>query len=175
MRKILISIFITTIIFACGHSINKNTNKQKNDSAKINSNGIIITKESDKSIYAKTAKEDDKIVNKYWKLNSLEGKAVKMADNQEREQYFILKSDGTMNGFAGCNILNGTYELRKRNRIRFNENMALTMKICPDININESNFLKVFKLADNYSINGDTLNLNLGRRATLAVFEAVYF
>lgn len=30
-----------------------------------------------------------------------------MAENQEKEQYFILKSDGTVSGFAGCNQFNG--------------------------------------------------------------------
>ena len=98
-----------------------------------------------------------------------------MTANQEKEQYFILKSEGTINGFAGCNQFNGTFKLEDGNRIHFNENMAVTMKICPDVNIKESDFLEVFTLADNYTINGNTLNLNVGRRAPLAVFEAVDF
>lgn len=175
MKKKLITIFVTTIVFGCGHSINKNSNTQKNDTANIHTNGAIITTESKKGAYAEAATKDEKIINKYWKLKTLQGKAIKMTENQEREQYFILKSDGSMSGFAGCNLLNGTYELQKGNRIRFNENMAVTMKICPDFDINESDFLEVFKLADNYNINGDTLNLNVGRRAALAVFEVVYF
>ncbi|RTE55312.1 META domain-containing protein [Arenibacter aquaticus] len=118
---------------------------------------------------------DNKIVNKYWKLTTLMGKEVEMADNQEREQYFILKSDHTITGFAGCNHFNGSYKLEEGNRIRFNENLAVTMKACLDGNNNESAFLKVFKMADNYTINGDVLKLNVGRRAPLAVFEAVYF
>ena len=48
------------------------------------------------------------------------------------------------------------------------------MKICPDVDVNESDFLKVFELADNYTISEDILTLNVGRRAPLAVFEAVY-
>jgi hypothetical protein len=134
---------------------------------------VMQTIKAGKIIFA--AKEDEGIVNKYWKLKTLEGQPVKMTANQEKEQYFILKSEGTINGFAGCNQFNGTFKLEDGNRIHFNENMAVTMKICPDVNIKESDFLEVFTLADNYTINGNTLNLNVGRRAPLAVFEAVDF
>ncbi|MDX1271979.1 META domain-containing protein, partial [Bizionia paragorgiae] len=51
--------------------------------------------------------------------------------------------------------------------------VAVTLKACPDMTFNEAEFLKVFEMADNYTINGDELNLNVGRRAPLAVFEAV--
>lgn len=118
---------------------------------------------------------DNEIVNKYWKLIKLEGNAVQMADNQEREQYFILKSDASISGFAGCNHFNGQYELTKGNGILINENLAMTLKACPDVDVDESAFLKVLVLADNYTINGDTLNLHVGKRLSIAVFEAVYF
>lgn len=115
------------------------------------------------------------IVEKYWKLKTLEGKAVEMAENQEREIFFTLKSqDNRVTGFAGCNGISGEYTLEEGNRIRF-KNMATTMMICPDVEVNESEFLEIFELADNYTIQGDVLSLNVGRRAPLAVFEAVYF
>ena len=115
------------------------------------------------------------IVEKYWKLKTLDGKDVKMADNQEREIFFTLKSqDNRVTGFAGCNTISGEYILEEGNRIRFDK-MATTLMMCPDVDVNESEFLKVFELADNYTINDDVLSLNVGRRAPLAVFEAVYF
>ncbi|MEO6915634.1 MAG: META domain-containing protein [Chitinophagaceae bacterium] len=118
---------------------------------------------------------DDLISEKYWKLKTLEGRQITMKENQEREIYFILKnSENRVQGFAGCNTINGTYTLEKGNRIRFSQ-MATTMKLCPDVAVNESEFLEVFKLADNYTLVNDTLSLNVGRRAPLAVFEAVYF
>ena len=114
------------------------------------------------------------IVEKYWKLKTLEGKDVKMGANQEREVYFTLKAnDNRVTGFAGCNTISGTYKLEKGNRIRFSQ-MAATMMACPDVDFNESEFLKIFSIADNYRITGDKLELNVGRRAPLAVFEAVY-
>lgn len=134
---------------------------------------IMETIKEGKSIFVR--KNDNEIVNKYWKLKTLEGKSIEMAENQEREQYFILKSDGTVSGFAGCNQFNGQFKLSEGNRIRFNENLGLTMKSCPDVDINENEFMEVFKLTDNYTISGDILNLNVGRRAPLAEFEAVYF
>ena len=118
---------------------------------------------------------DNEIVNKYWKLIILEGDTVQMAINQEREQYFLLRSDGSISGFAGCNQFNGQYELSKGNRISINENMAISLKACPDVDVDESAFLKVFELTDNYTIDGDTLSLFVGKKPALAVFEAVYF
>ncbi len=117
---------------------------------------------------------DQQIAGKYWKLILLEGQKVEMAENQEREIFFTLNADdNTVSGFAGCNSITGEFELEEGSRIRFS-NMGITMMICPDVAVNESEFMEVFELADNYTIYNDTLSLNIGRRAPLAVFEAVY-
>ncbi len=134
---------------------------------------VIETIKAGKTIYSVNEKEG--IVNKYWKLKTLEGKPVKMSANQDIKQYFILNQDGTMNGFTGCNQINGEYKLENGNRIRFKENMAVTLKACPDKDLSELDFLEVFKLADNYTMDGNTLSLNVGRRTLLAIFEAVYY
>ncbi len=97
-----------------------------------------------------------------------------MAETQKREDHFILKTtESKVESFAGCKPFNGSYTLENRNRIRFSS-METTLKACPDVDFNETEFLKVFELADNYTINEDTLSLNVGRRAPLAVFKAVY-
>lgn len=115
------------------------------------------------------------ITNKYWKLIKLEGQAVTMSENQEREPYFILKTENNkVNGHTGCNIFNGSYTLEQGMHIKFSP-MATTMMECADNGLKEQEFLKVFDLADNYTIQNDTLSLNVGRRAPLAVFVAVYF
>lgn len=118
---------------------------------------------------------DDAILNKYWKLKRLGDQEIEMARNQEREQYFTLRSDNTISGFAGCNQFSGSYELKIENRIAFSKNMAVTMMACPDVDVEERTFLIVFQLADSYTIDGDTLCLNNSKRVPLAVFEAVYF
>ncbi|MEC5166764.1 heat shock protein HslJ [Flavobacterium sp. PL11] len=119
------------------------------------------------------ADNDNNITEKYWKLKTLQGRQVSMTKNQEREIFITLKkADNTVIGFAGCNILSGSYTLDEGNRINF-RNVAVTIRACPDVNINESEFLEAFELADNYTIVNDVLTLNIAR-APLAVFEAVY-
>jgi heat shock protein HslJ len=118
---------------------------------------------------------ENQITEKYWKLIKLSGQDIEMAENQEREMFFMLKEkENRVQGFAGCNKMSGTYKLEKGNRINFSQ-MAATRKACTDLILNETDFLKVFELTDNYTIANDTLSLHVGRRAPLAVFEAVYF
>jgi heat shock protein HslJ len=134
-----------------------------------------VGKGSPLAVFKKKAKLSEPITEKYWKLKSLEGQEVKMAKNQQKETYFMLKTDeNRVSGFAGCNTFSGSYTLEEGNKIRFSQ-MATTMMACPDLDFNESEFLKVFELTDNYTVKDDVLSLNIGRRAPLAVFEAVYF
>lgn len=108
------------------------------------------------------------IANRKWKLKTLEGKDV--SNDQENEIFFELDSDKkTFHGFAGCNNLSGNYILEKGMRIRFNQ-VATSMMSCPDGEIKERDVLNVFNLANNYTVDGNTLSLNVGRRAPLAVF-----
>jgi heat shock protein HslJ len=122
------------------------------------------------AVFRKVSPEEQ-IVDKYWELTILDGREVKMAENQEREMYFRLEtSENRVTGFAGCNTFSGAYTLEPGGRIRFSQ-MATTMKACPDVDVNEAEFLKVFELTDNFTIQNNILNLNVGRRAPLAVFE----
>ena len=41
----------------------------------------------------------NRVANKYWKLKFLRGKPVQMFQNQEKEQYFMLKSDAVLPNF----------------------------------------------------------------------------
>ena len=171
MKNTFLLTLITTILLSCGQPSSKNPLIK--NSKEIEDENKMDTINGGKTVFER--EEDSEIVNKYWKLKTLEGQPVTMTENQEREQYFTLKSDGTITGFAGCNHFNGQYELQKGNGIRVLDNLAVTMKFCDDLKLNEAAFLEVFSLTDNYTINGDTLSLNVGRRAPLAVFEAVYF
>ncbi len=63
--------------------------------------------------------------------------------------------------FAGCNTLSGTYSIEEGQRIHFSQ-MAVTLRSCPDVEVDESAFLEVFELADNYTLQGDKLMLNCG-------------
>ncbi|WP_246125952.1 META domain-containing protein [Bizionia myxarmorum] len=147
------------------------------DNFRITNNTLELNKAkmTPLAIFKKSEMHDNPITEKYWKLKILGGKEVKMADNQEREIYFMLKTnESQVTGFAGCNQITGAYTLEDGNRIRFS-NMGITLKACPDVVVDESQFLKVFELADNYTITDDVLSLNVAKRAPLAVFEAIYF
>lgn len=136
---------------------------------------LNVGKRAPLAVFKKAVTSTEPIVEKYWKLKTLEGKNVKMGKNQEREVFFTLKAnENRVTGFAGCNTMMGSYTLEEGDRIRFSQ-LATTMMACPDVDFNESEFLKIFELVDNYRITGDRLELYIGRRAPLAVFEAVYF
>jgi heat shock protein HslJ len=49
--------------------------------------------------------------------------------------------------------------------------MATTMMACPDM-ATEKQFMEVLNIADNFSLNGNTMTLNKARMAPLAVFKA---
>ncbi|WP_105049915.1 META domain-containing protein [Polaribacter butkevichii] len=137
-------------------------------------NLILITVMSCSSVQKKSNDSfDTAITGKYWKLKSLEGKEVKMNKNQEREIFITLKTQNNrVTGFAGCNSVSGEFTLEEGNRIKFSK-LVSTRMFCP--NTDEPAFLKVLNLADNYTVKDDVLSLNVGRRAPLAIFEAVYF
>ena len=128
--------------------------------------------DSEKTSDTKEMAIDNVITDKYWKLITLDRKPVTMADGQEREVFFTLKSnDNTVTGFAGCNHFNGTFTLEEGNRIKFGT-IATTMKACDGVT-DEHTLLQVFDQADNYTLVDDDLSLNIGRRAPLAVFKSV--
>lgn len=110
------------------------------------------------------------IVNTTWTLVQLEGKPITKGSNQEQTAHFKLQPDGRVSGHTGCNGLGGEYKLEAGNRIRFS-NMLGTLMYCDNVPW-EADYKEVFTLADNYTLSHDTLRLNIGRRAPLAVFVA---
>lgn len=106
----------------------------------------------------------------YWKLVELNGQPIKPTPS---EPYMILKADGSMNGSSGCNRMAGSYIAKDMGRIQFGQ-IAGTRMFCMDGMETEQQFYNVLSQADNYTISGDTLQLNKARMAPLAKFEAVY-
>ncbi len=136
---------------------------------------IVLLSCSNKKTSNNEVANDQIITEKYWKLITLDGQDVEMVKNQEREAFFILREkDETVSGFAGCNNIMGEFALEDENEISFN-NMGTTLMMCPDVDIDESEFLNVFENADNFTIHNDTLELYAGENGPLARFVAVYF
>jgi len=145
------------------------------DNYTVSGNKLMLNKakRAPLAVFTKSGLDGQPITEKHWKLKTLEGKDISKVENQEKDIYFKLDaSKNTIEGFAGCNTFSGDYTLEKGNRIQFT-NVATTLKVCPDVKVNEAELLKVFELADNYTINKNELSLNVGRRAPLAVFVAV--
>lgn len=122
---------------------------------------------------------EKQIEGKYWKLVELEGQQITMAENQQREIHLKLNSaESKVNGFAGCNNFFGSYQLDElAMRIKFSQ-ISTTLMACQGID--DRPLLEVLDLTDNYTMTKDNMNkeilrLNVGRRAPLAVFKAVYF
>lgn len=135
---------------------------------------LAVFKETEEKETADTA--DNTVVEKYWKLTELDGETVKMAENQEREQYFMLKTEEDhIQGFGGCNNFSGTYALdAEKKEIHFNQ-MAGTLKACLDTEVDEPGFMAIFGVVNQYKVEGDHLQLLDGEGHPLASFEAVYF
>src|SRR5690606_29398148 len=107
------------------------------DNYSISGNTLTLNKAKRAPLAVFKKIEADKVITeKYWKLKTLEGKEIKMAENQEREMYFMLKTDeNRLTGFSSCNTFAGSYTLDEGNRISFSQ-MASTMMACPDVNVN---------------------------------------
>lgn len=119
------------------------------------------------------AKDDfqNSIQEKYWKLKTVDGNSVSMAENQEREIYFILKNDKNVKGFAGCNTLMGGYQLENKNKLKF-VNIGTTRKACAGID--DHLLINVLNNTNSYALAKDILQLKRAGEV-LATFEAVYF
>ena len=112
------------------------------------------------------------MVETYWKLTELMGKPVNPPAGVREIHIVLKKQDGRFQGFAGCNNIMGSYELKDENFIGF-KGIASTKMACPDMTI-ENQLMEVLGRVDNYSILGDKLSLNKARMAPLARFKAVY-
>lgn len=108
----------------------------------------------------------------YWKLIGVSGKAV-IEDANGREAYIILRiEDRRLQGFGGCNILLGSYELNEAtHKVKFSR-VASTMMACPRLR-DESEFFKALEKVEEYSIEEGVLLLQKEGK-TVATFEAVY-
>lgn len=139
---------------------------------KVNKNKMMIETEDGQEVAVFSLMEGHDIVNRKWKLKTLEGRPIAKVKSKREPQFFILNEDNTMAGFAGCNAFNGEYEMEVGKRIRFKSNMAATLKACPDVKVDEQAYLAIFGMANRYSLSGDTLSLHVNNDAELAVFVA---
>ena len=111
--------------------------------------------------------------NTYWKLVELNGQPVAAASPGGREMHIRLLGDSSrLTGWAGCNMIGGSYTLQAEvSRIKFSRVFS-TMMACDNLEI-EKRFVDMIERVDNYNLVDNRLILNRARMAPLARFEAV--
>ncbi|MBY0235969.1 MAG: META domain-containing protein [Burkholderiaceae bacterium] len=115
------------------------------------------------------------LINTYWKLLELKGKAVPRPEEQGREvQITLLAQDQRVAGFSGCNRLMGSYRLGATGQLKFGQ-LAGTMMACPPAAMALEQQVHAM-LADvaGYRLQGQQLELLNAAQQVLARFEAVY-
>ena len=119
-------------------------------------NGCSGTKESTTS---------GKIEGIEWKLESLNGSAVKLNSGKP----ITLSFDGVKQGIGGtavCNKYFGSY-ISNSGKMSFSE-MGSTKMMCDD-NLNESDYFSMLGSVDGYSVSGDKLTLK-SKGSSVAVY-----
>lgn len=140
----------------------------------IEGDNLYLGTERDSRMAVLKVMSTNGILNTRWVLEELNGKAIKKVEIQGNEAYFILKTNGKIIGYTGCNHFNGAYDLKKKQKIDFGKHMAVTLMACMDELINEHEFLQVFEQADSYTVDGELLTLK-AKKKSLATFRAVSF
>lgn len=112
------------------------------------------------------------LTNTYWKLTQLDGAAVTMAPQQEREVRITLTDDGKVHGFTGCNQVMGGYTLAGT-ALRFTQLASTRMACPPPLMQLESAVLANLNSVTGYQLEGEKLIL-LKDGAPVARFESVY-
>lgn len=162
------STFDERLLFEALENADSYTISENRLTLKRGNNGIATFKKS-------AEQEKNEVVEKYWKLKTLDGENVTMSENQEREIHFILKSDDkTISGYDGCNSFSGEFELNDNNQFT-TYRMRSTLRVCPDSDFDESKFNALFIGPITYEIKGDTLTVSNSTNKSQAVFEAIYF
>jgi heat shock protein HslJ len=112
------------------------------------------------------------LTNTYWKLLSVNGQAVTVAENQ-REPHFVLHlDDHRLAGFAGCNHLVGRHRIEGE-ELRFEE-VGSTLMACEHGMEAEGVFLNALRDTTRWKIEGERLDLFDAAGRSLAKFESVY-
>ncbi|MDW5443393.1 YbaY family lipoprotein [Polaromonas sp. SM01] len=111
--------------------------------------------------------------NTYWKLIELDGQAVTMLPQQQREVRITLSSDGSrVTGFSGCNQVMGSWQQNDQ-ALGFTQIAGTLMACEPPIAALETKVLEMLATTTGQRIEGQQLSLLNGTQV-LARFEAVY-
>jgi heat shock protein HslJ len=104
-----------------------------------------------------------------WRLVDIGGQPAPAGADSTRHPGFTLIAEGRkVQGSAGCNRMNGTYQLDGQ-KLKFGP-LATTRMACPDMQT-ETAFLKALKATTRYEVSGSSLTL-FGADTAVARLEA---
>ena len=129
--------------------------------------GVIVESFSLESGYDDCRLPGAELTNTRWQLSALGDKTL---DASQQQPYLTLDGEGNVHGNAGCNGLNGSYQL-KDDTLSFGT-IATTRKACPDM-AREQAFLQALKAASGLRIDGELLTLFDDNNQPLAGFQAI--
>lgn len=130
--------------------------------------GIIVESFSLESGYDDCRLPSAELTNTRWQLSALGDKTLDASSKQQ--PYLTLDSEGNVHGNAGCNGLNGSYQLNN-DSLSFGA-IATTRKACPDMT-GEQAFLQALKATNGFRIDGELLTLFDDNNQSLAGFQAI--
>lgn len=125
------------------------------------------------------AKQSAKVVtaplqDTYWKLTSLNGKAIQTIAEQKEVQFVLHSQESKVSGFSGCNQFSGQYTVdEKGNELKFMPLMS-TQMACINQDVNEHVFLNALAKTAQYKVSGQKLDLLTAEGDVLVSFSAVY-
>jgi heat shock protein HslJ len=119
-------------------------------------------------------KDTTGILEIYWKLISINGRAPVSAPDNKREAHFNLKAiGGRISGNSGCNSFSGSYTLPSAGRLALGP-LASTRMACLENMKDEADFFSVLGGSVNYQFQGDTLVLFDDERQKEGQFIGTY-
>lgn len=108
------------------------------------------------------------LTNTYWKLQEVAGEPSPDAS----EAHLIMRDDGVVNGFSGCNAFRGEYEVINSRNLVFSR-MASTRRACQSLDNPEQDFFQALENTAGVRMDDRRLRLLNTEGQELAVFEAI--
>ena len=122
---------------------------------------------------SKQQRADSAIVEKYWKLVTMNDLPVVSRDERQSEPHMILKTfRSEVRGNGGCNSFTATYKLFGADSIAVT-NLIAKEETCKNIS-SERRFFKFLAKTSNYRVDEDTLYMQDATGKLTARFEAIY-
>lgn len=103
--------------------------------------------------------------NRQWILVEMKGVPVQLSGSSRDAHIEFQPGEKRYTGTGGCNRINGSYTIDKKNRIRFGD-PSVTKIFCTDSNF-EATFLQTLKTVDHYTEAGFIMLLKKGDEVVL--------